>query len=204
MPSGSVESMRISYKTGLGHLVRGYTAYLRANIQETPALGPQKPRTSAANRPKHANTSTITNMTCSNSLLVNGSQVGPSNKSTTPSSTAGINRGCKTNESGGDFGFNVLNGSNDTMMTGDTLNTSSRYSRKEEGSMLGLLVIEPSRNISHSVQHHPCESPAIQEALVTRIINVQDLDRNRNFFLYHDRVFQSLLRQRDDFELRTN
>ncbi|KAL3970709.1 proto-oncogene protein c-fos [Sarotherodon galilaeus] len=204
VPSGSVESMRISYKTGLGHLVRGYTAYLRANIQETPALGPQKPRTSAANRPKHANTSTITNMTCSNSLLVNGSQVGPSNKSTTLSSTAGINRGCKTDESGGDFGFNVLNGSNDTMMTGDTLNTSFRYSRKEEGSKLGLLVIEPLRNVSHSVQHHPCESPAIQEALVTRIINVQDLERNRKFFLYHDRVFQSLLRQRDDFELRTN
>lgn len=89
-------------------------------------------------------------------------------------------------------------------MTGDTLYTSSRYSRTEDGSMLGLLVIEPSRNVSHSVQHHPCESPAIQEALVTRIINVQDLESNGNFFLCADGVFQSLLRQRDDFELRTN
>ncbi|XP_030602191.1 uncharacterized protein LOC115792004 [Archocentrus centrarchus] len=203
VPLGSVNSLRLSYKTGLGPLIRGYTAYLRKNIQETPAPGPQKPRTSAASRPTHTNSSLLANRTCSSSVLFNVSRDGPSNESATPSSPAGITRGCNTDGPGGDFGSNVLSGSSNTTMS-KTLNASSRYNREEEGSILGLLVIEPSRNVSHSVQHHPCESAAIQDALLTRIINAQDLERNRNFFLYPDKVFQCLLKQRDDFELRTN
>lgn len=81
---------------------------------------------------------------------------------------------------------------------------STGFNRGEEVGTLGLLVIEPLRNVSHNVQHHPCQSQAIQEALVTRIMNAQDLERNRNFFLYPEKVFRSLLRQKDDFELKTN
>lgn len=77
-------------------------------------------------------------------------------------------------------------------------------STEEEAGALGLLIIEPWRNVSHNVRHRPCESPAIQQALVARIINAQDLERNQNFFLYPERVFQSLLRQKDDFELKRN
>ncbi|KAM9846444.1 uncharacterized protein ACBR49_009746 [Aulostomus maculatus] len=134
VPVGSVESLRLSYKSGLGRLVQGYTTYLRSAIQETGAPGPWK--------------------------RGDERQVAP--------------------------------------------NASAGYNSNEESGMLGFLVIEPLRNVSHNVSHHPCESPAIQQALVSRIINAQDLERNRNFFLYPEKVFHSLLRQRDDFELKTN
>ncbi|XP_077596595.1 uncharacterized protein LOC144212518 [Stigmatopora nigra] len=68
----------------------------------------------------------------------------------------------------------------------------------------GLLLIETGRNVSHGVHHHPCESPAIQQALVTRIINAQDLENSRSFFLFPQKVFQKLLTQVDAFELDTN
>lgn len=193
MPSGSVESLRISYKTGLNHLVQGYTAYLRRNLQESEASGPRKPKTRTASGPRQTNTSSIANMNCSSDHLFNDSLVSPSisterfNETAAPNSTAEISRSCKG------------------MINRKTLNNSTRYSMEEEETgTLGLLVIEPWRNVSHNVQHHPCESPAIQQALVTRIINAQDLERNRNFFLYPARVFHSLLRQRDDFELKTS
>ncbi|KAM3876244.1 uncharacterized protein ACN63O_024278 [Diretmus argenteus] len=87
VPSGSAESLRLSYQTGLTRLVQGFTAYLRRNIQETAAPG--------------------------------------------------------------------------------------------------------------------APGPKAKQALVTRIIDAQDLDRNRKFFLYSDNLFNRLRRQRDDFELRT-
>ncbi|XP_057677300.1 uncharacterized protein LOC130906734 isoform X2 [Corythoichthys intestinalis] len=68
----------------------------------------------------------------------------------------------------------------------------------------GLLFIEPGRNVTHGVRHHPCESPAIQQALVTRIINAQDLEDSRGFFLFPKKVFQRLLTQDNTFELDTN
>lgn len=205
MPLGSAKSLRFSYKTGLNHLIQGYTAYLRRNIQETAAPGPHHTANNAASGPKESN---ATNTTCSNNVLFNISSVSPSvsadvfNDSTTPDSTAGS---CGFRE---DIGLNVdRKGNNDTtvvMIHKNTLNISSVHSRKEDEDMFGMLVIEPWKNVSHNVQHHPCESSAIQQALVTRIINAQDLERNRNFFIYREKVFQSLLRQREDFELRSN
>ncbi|XP_047462255.1 uncharacterized protein LOC125020795 [Mugil cephalus] len=200
VPLGSVESLRLSYKSGLNHLVQRYTTYLRRSIKETGSPGPVQPRT---------NTSTPTNATCSSFYV---SLTGPSvsadgfNMSTPPRLTAGDSRGCKTDGSGGDFGLRLSKKSNvtaDAMISRKTLNSSADSNRKEEeeGGVLGLLVIEPSRNVSHNVQHRPCESPAIQQALVTRIMNAQDLQRNRNFFLYPDKVFHGLLRQRDHFDL---
>ncbi|GAA6232088.1 uncharacterized protein LOC108893356 [Lates japonicus] len=210
VPVGSTESLRLSYKTGLSRLVQGYTAYLRKNIQETAAPSPHKPKPRTADGPRQTNTSGVTNMTCSSNLLFNISQVNPStsadtfNETNITNSTAEISRSCKTHGSR-EFGVNASKGSNDPAeMIRNTLTNSTEYSREEEASMLGLLVIEPGRNVSHNVQHHPCESPAIQQALVTRIINAQDLERNRNFFLIPEKVFHSLLRQRNDFELKTN
>lgn len=97
-----------------------------------------------------------------------------------------------------DFGLNVPKGRGENKKT---LNVSAGLNSNRDPGVPGLLVIEPLRNVSHNVQHHPCESPAIQEALVSRIINAQDLERNRRFFQYPERVFYSHLRQRDDFEL---
>lgn len=131
-------------------------------------------------------------MTCSSNYFFNVSQVSPSisterfNETVAPSSSAEMSRGCEG------------------MINRKTLNNSTRYIAEEEAGTLGLLVLEPWRNVSHNVKHHPCESPAIQQALVTRILNALDLDQNRNFFLYSERVFHSLLRQKDGFELKTN
>ncbi|XP_044077626.1 uncharacterized protein LOC122887952 [Siniperca chuatsi] len=201
VPVGSAESLRLSYKSGLGRLVQGYTAYLHRNIQETPR--PRKPRTRTVSGPRQTNTFSIANMTCSNKNI----STDKFNETTTPNSTADISGNCKTDGSSEDFGPNVPKVSNETtvgVVKRKTLNNSASYRRGEKVGILGLLVIEQWRNVSHNVQHHPCESPAIQQALVTRIINAQDLERNRNFFLYPDKVFHRLLRQRDDFELKTN
>lgn len=207
VPLGSAESLRWSYKSGLGRLVQDYTAYLYRNIRET---GPQKPRAASGSR----QTNTFkTNMTCLGDRLFNDSLVSPGvstdalNDTTTPNSTAAIGQSCQTDGSSEDFGLNVTRGSDEItagMENRETLSTSAGLSGDEEVGVPGLLVIEPQRNVSHSVQHHPCEAPAIQQALVTRIMNAQDLERNRNFFRYADRVFYSLLRQRDAFELRTD
>lgn len=154
----------------------------------------------------------MANVTSPSSLVFNVSLVGPDdeiNSTSKANSTTGHNRGRETETSCEDFGPNEQKVSNST--AGSTtyrnkLNTSAGYKREEEeeDGTLGLLVIEPQRNVSHIVQHHPCEAEAIQQALVTRIMNAQDLERNRNFFLYPSTVLHSLLRQRDDFVLRTN
>ncbi|KAF3840686.1 hypothetical protein F7725_006548, partial [Dissostichus mawsoni] len=174
VPLGSAESLRFSYKSALSHLVQGYTSYLHRNIQETPAS--RKPRARIVSRPE--NKYQLLN-------LVNF------NDTDTPNITAGNRRRCKANTPSGDFGSKGTNRSKVTVgVNRETLNDSIGYK-----DVQGLLVIEPWRNVSHDVQHHACKSPAIQQALVMRIINAQDLERNRNFFLYQEKVLLSFLRQ---------
>ena len=212
VPLGSVESLRLSYKTGLNRLFQGYATYLHKNVQETEALGPKKPKAKAPRSPKPTNTSSVTNVISFSSLPFNVSLVSPADKmndTITPNSTTGNNRGCETDAPCEDFGPNELKVNSSTperMRNTNKLNSSTKYEREEEEEegTLGLLVIEPQRNVSHNVQHHPCEAQAIQQALVTRIMNSQDLERNRDFFLYPSTVLDSLLRQRDDFVMRRN
>ncbi|XP_061595158.1 uncharacterized protein LOC133459297 [Cololabis saira] len=209
VPLGSVESLRLSYKSSLTHLVQGYTAYLRRNVQEIQAPSPQKPKTKASHWPKPTNGSSITNVTLSNSFLFNVSMLTKPDKlndSTMSNSTKGNN--CERDVSCEDFGAseqNISNSSTQNTRNTSKLNPSAGYNGEqedEEEGRVSLLVIEPQRNVSHSVQHHPCESEAIQQALVTRIMNAQDLERNRNFFTHPNRVLHSLLRQMDDFQLK--
>ncbi|XP_038127876.1 uncharacterized protein LOC119774434 [Cyprinodon tularosa] len=175
VPSGSIESLRLSYKTGFNRLLQGYVAYLRKNIMVTEAARPLKP----ASRVETTNTSSTS------------AALGNPDDNTNKASS-GVNRSCE------DFQLSELRGRNVTV-----LNTSApQCFREETDSKLGLLVIEPQRNVSHNVQHQACESPSIQQALLTRIMKSQDLQRNRIFFLYPDKVLQNLLRQRDDFELK--
>nr|XP_046266309.1 uncharacterized protein LOC124070440 isoform X2 [Scatophagus argus] len=187
VPLGSAESLRRSYKSGLSRLVQDYSTYLYRNIQETAPPGPGRARPRTASGPRQTNTFRITNTTCSGNDLLNGTSSDKLNETTTANATA-----------------NTRNETTVSVRNRKTPNSPTGYSRAEGVSSLGLLVIEPQRNVSHNVQHHPCESPAIQQALVTRIVNAQDLDRNRNFFRYPEKVFHSLFRQRDDFELKTN
>ncbi|XP_051902458.1 uncharacterized protein LOC127588011 [Hippocampus zosterae] len=145
VPIGSVESLRLSYKTALNRLVQGYTIYLHRNIWESAASAPRR----------------------------------------------GSNG---TRSSGWPFNVSQAETFNETSH-GGACRTDEVASKK------GLLVIEPGRNVSHNVLHHPCESPAIQRALVMRIINAQDLEHSRSFFLHSKKVFQQLLAQEDAFEL---
>ncbi|XP_054610071.1 uncharacterized protein LOC129168633 [Dunckerocampus dactyliophorus] len=178
VPPGSAESLRLSYKTAFNRLVQGYTVYLHRNIQETAPSTPQNLRKAAK-----ANISSVTNKTCSGPLSF--SQEDTLNE-TTPRT------GCRTDE------WASKRGHEDDVVTVWTDN------RSDHGAARGLMVIEGGRNVSHDVQHHPCESPAIQRALVTRIVNAQDLEQSRNFFLYPKKVFHRLLGQRDAFELNAN
>ncbi|XP_029304740.1 uncharacterized protein LOC115019359 [Cottoperca gobio] len=175
VPVGSAESLRLSYKTALDRLVQGFTAYLHRNIQETPRS--RKPRT-------NTDTPTLsrTNVTCSSNHMFNDSLISIStstfNGTATPNSTAGI---CNTDTPSADFGLKVTNRSDETsevVINRKTLNSSTGYE-----DVQGLLVIEPWRNVSHVVQHHACESPAIQQALVTRIINCSGPGEEQKLFL---------------------
>ncbi|XP_075997772.1 uncharacterized protein LOC142991482 isoform X2 [Genypterus blacodes] len=202
VPSGSAESLRLSYKTGLFRLVQSYTAYLRRNIHETEAGGSPGPQAEAASGRSQttANTSSKIKVTClggknSSESLDN---VGPSILNDMLNDTTRHN----SNESSDPFlphATKESEGSTAGTAARKTVNNCNGDSRHEEGSRLGLLVVEPQRNVSHNVHHHPCESPAIEQALVTRIIAAQDLQRNRYFFLNSERVYRSLLRQKKDF-----
>lgn len=183
--------------------MKGYAAYLRRNILETGAPEPSKPKPGPAIGFLN---SVVRNGTCSNSHLLNSSLVSPADKvngSTTPNVTVS-DRSCKADGYSEDFGLSELKGSNNTVEGDTNRNTSAGFIREEEDGELGLLVIEPRRKVSHSVQHHPCESAAIQQALATRIMTAQDLEHNRNFFLLPQKVLQSLIRQSDDFELKSS
>lgn len=68
--------------------------------------------------------------------------------------------------------------------------------------MSGLLVIEPYRNVTHRVQHRPCESKVIEEFLLARIIAAQDIEQSKYFFLHTESDFDDLFKQRGDFELK--
>lgn len=213
MPWGSAASLRLSYKTALNRLIQDYTAYLRRNTQETAPSNPQQLQTRSSAQTRHTNTSNTTNATCLGQNLFNNSRANvsflraSSNEMTTTSSDVDIRRKCKTQGFERMFDVTKAKGSNrrnTSIESREKLTNLTMFNRDKGAHLLGLLVIEPWRNVSHNVQHHPCESPAIQEALVTRIMSAQDLQRNRNIFRAPDRVFHRLLRQRGDFELKTN
>lgn len=192
VPRGSAESLRKSYMSGLAQLNQDYTTYLGRNIHETAASGPKKPRTASIQR--QTDTLSYTNFTCLGNAVFNDSlaeamiSTDSLNETVTTSKTADTI--CKTEGSRTDFQY-----------VENQLNSSVGYKADEDVGVLGLLVIEPLRNVSHGVHHHPCESPAIQQALVIRIMNAQDLERNRNFFQHPQKVFRGLLRQRGHFVL---
>lgn len=90
---------------------------------------------------------------------------------------------------------------NDRDPVGSEKRTKLSSSARINSGAPGLLVIEPLRNVSHSVQHHQCESPAIQQALLTRIMDALDMEQNKQFFQFPRKVLHGLLRQKDVFEL---
>lgn len=64
----------------------------------------------------------------------------------------------------------------------------------------GLLVIEPNRNVSHWVTHSPCESQAIENAIMTQIITAQRIQWSEDYFENLGKNINHLVRQRSNFE----
>lgn len=192
VPRGSAESLRRAYKSEFDCLVRDYTTYLRRNIHETAAAGPKTKQTDSAQQ----QTDILTNLTCKGIAVFNDSTGETATSSGSPNETANATKPgnarkiWRNEESRTDF-----------KCVGNQVDGSAGKKGDGDVGVPGMLIIEPLRNVSHNVLHHPCQSPAIQQALVTHIMKAQDLESNRNLFQLPEKLFHSLLRQRGDFEL---
>lgn len=200
MPVGAAESLRRSCKSQLNQLIGHYMVYLRRNIRETAAPKPGKRRNRQSSVLRHANTVNQTSPACSGTTTITSGTATGEIDEPTANAAANISRKCKTKVLGKVSGGNVTNVS-DKNPVGTEKRKKLNHSTGINSGALGLLVIEPLRNVSHSVQHHPCESLAIQQALVTRIMDALDMEQNKQFFQYPEKVFHSLLRQEDFFEI---
>ncbi|XP_049417094.1 uncharacterized protein LOC125879306 [Epinephelus fuscoguttatus] len=65
----------------------------------------------------------------------------------------------------------------------------------------GLLIVEPLRNVSHTVQHRVCERRAIQRTLVERFLSDQNLQRGKEFFQSSHKHHDALIAQQEHFQL---
>lgn len=202
MPVGAAESLRRSCKSEFNHLIEHYMVYLRRNIHEIAAPRPGKRKSRQSSVLKQMNTSNQTSLTCSGTgRIVSSTITAKIDETKASDAAANRSRKCKTEVLGQVSGPNVTNViDRDPVITEKKKKKLSSSAGTDNGA-LGLLVIEPLRNVSHSVQHHQCESPAIQQALLTRIMDALDMEQNKHFFQYPGRVFHSLLRQKDGFEL---
>lgn len=200
MPIGAAESLRRSCKSELNQLIEHYMVYLRRNIHEIAAPGPGKRKSRQSSVLKQTNTFNQTRVTCSGTgQIASSTATGKINETYASDAAANSSRKC-IEVLGQVSGRNVTN-MNDRDPVGTEKRKKLSSSAGINSGALGLLVIEPLRNVSHSVQHHQCESPAIQQALVTRIMDALDMEQNKRFFQYPGRVFHSLLRQKGVFEL---
>lgn len=201
MPVGAAESLRRSFKSQLNQLIGHYTVYLRRNIRETAAPKPGKRKNRQSSVLRHAKMVNQTSPACSGtSTITSGTATGELDELSASNAAANISRKCKREVLEEVSGGNVTDVT-DKNPVGTEKRKKLRHSSGINSGALGLLVIEPLRNVSHSVQHHPCESPAIQQALVTRFMDALDMEQNKQFFQYPQKVFLSLLRQDDDFEI---
>lgn len=164
--------------------------YLRTNILEIAAPGTGKRKSRQSSVLKQTSRFNQTSLACSGTGQISSSTAAGTNAS---DAAASKSRKCRREVLGQVSGRNVTNMNDGRKKLSSSAGSSS-------GS-LGLLVIEPLRNVSHSVQHHQCESPAIQQALLTRIMEALDMEQNKHFFQHPGKVFHSLFRQKDGFEL---
>lgn len=200
MPVGAAESLRRSCKSELNQLIMDYMVYLRRNIRETAAPRPRKRRNRQSSVLRQSSTFNQTSLSWSGpNPIAASTAAGKINEPTASNAAANIGRKCKIEVLSDSSGGNVTEVDKSAVGTEKRKRLSN--SSGINSSAMGLLVIEPLRNVSHNVQHHQCESPAIQHALVSRIMDALDMEQNKHFFQYAEKVFYSLLRQEDDFEL---
>lgn len=201
MPVGAAETLRRSCKSELNQLITDYMVYLRRNIRETAAPRPRKRRNRQSGVLRQSSRFNQTSLTWSDpDLIAASTEAWKINEPTASNSAANIGRKCKIEVLSDSSGGNVTE-VDDKSAVGTEKRKRLSNSSDINSSAMGLLVIEPLRNVSHSVQHHQCQSPAIQHALVSRIMDALDMEQNKHFFQYTEKVFSSLLRQEDDFEL---
>uniref|UniRef100_H3CQC4 Uncharacterized protein n=1 Tax=Tetraodon nigroviridis TaxID=99883 RepID=H3CQC4_TETNG len=194
VPVGAAESLRRSYKSELNQLIEHYKVYLRRNVQVTAPPGPGKHKSRQSSVLKQTNPFNQTSLTCSGTAPIPVSTTTGKNNETNAS-------GAKALEV-----LDQVSGQNVTNMKNrGSVGTEKKKKLSSSAGIscggLGLLVIEPLRNVSHSVQYHQCQSPAIQQALVTRIMDALDMEQNKHFFQYTGTVFHGLLRQKESFKL---
>lgn len=197
VPVGAAESLRRSCKSEFNQLIEHYMVYLRRNIQEIAAPGTGKRKSRQSSVLNQSNTFNQTGPTCSGTGQITSSTATGTNAS---DAAANESRKCLTEGLGQVSGRNVIN-MNDRDPVGSEQRTKLSSSAGINSGAPGLLVIEPLRNVSHGVQHHQCESPAIQQALLSRIMDALDMEQNKQFFQFPRKVLHGLLRQKDVFEL---
>ncbi|CAL8307558.1 unnamed protein product [Lota lota] len=229
VPPGSAESLRLSYRTAFSQLVQDYASYLRRNIRETPPSGTHKPiaaqpdgQTLSATTFHHltdngteqepSETKGAGVAACVGAVVGNVSLACPKghlNRTTTDghNSTTAMNQAATLTG-----GSNEVMGNTGPKETDTNVAVSSKRGAANVMSGVGgaahttasegLLVIEAMRNVSHSVQHRACESPVIEQALATLLLDAQGLEESRDFFLYSQPLFNNLLGQRADFDLK--
>lgn len=178
-----------------------YMVYLRRNIRETAAPRPRKRRNRRSSVLRKSSTFNQTSLSWSDpNPIAPSTAAGKINEPAASNAAANIGRKCKLEVLSDSSGGNVTD-VDDKSAVGTEKGKRLSNSSGINSSAMGLLVIEPLRNVSHNVEHHQCESPAIQHALLHRIMDALDMEQNKYFFQYPEKVFYSLVRQEDDFEL---
>jgi len=228
VPPGSAESLRLSYRTAFSQLVRDYGSYLRRNIRETPPLAARRPtgaprgggrvlgatpppprlRDGGTEQEANAEANGTGAAVCAGALplLLPGNvslacPKGPLNGTTAHQAPMPAFASGKSNEVTGSGSHAGPREPDQAPAPADVLSGGGGAGHATAATE-GLLVIEAKRNVSHHVQHRACESPAIEQALAARLLEAQDLEESRDFFLYSPALFSQLLSQRGHFDLK--
>ncbi|KAK2869007.1 hypothetical protein Q7C36_000878 [Tachysurus vachellii] len=82
-------------------------------------------------------------------------------------------------------------------------NVKERGPTQDPPFKAGFLITEPNRKVRHRVSHIPCQSQGITDAIVSRILEVQNIRATETFFWEAGRNIDELIQQKEHFELPT-
>nr|XP_015216773.1 PREDICTED: uncharacterized protein LOC107079155 [Lepisosteus oculatus] len=70
---------------------------------------------------------------------------------------------------------------------------------RQQASGIGVLVIEPLKNLSHNIQHKNCASKAIENEIVNKILEKQQMPKVKEFFETTYQNLNKFINQHQDF-----
>ncbi|GAA6102486.1 uncharacterized protein LOC106904466 isoform X2 [Tachysurus ichikawai] len=82
-------------------------------------------------------------------------------------------------------------------------NVKERGPTQDPPFKAGFLITEPNRKVRHRVSHISCQSQGIADAIVSRILEVQNIRATETFFWEAGRNIDKLIQQKEHFELPT-